>query len=99
MASALKTLSACFCGNKSNSEVSTMASSRNGLSDGELEAIIWHQAEMRMPVSAADVAEFHDAFSEFDRDRSGNISTSELGNVMRSLGENPTSMELEVGNG
>lgn len=41
--------------------------------------------------------EYYEAFAEFDRDKSGNISTSELGQVMRSLGENPTSMELEVG--
>jgi calmodulin len=47
-------------------------------------------------VSASDVREYFEAFGDFDRDKSGNISTGELGNLMRSLGENPTSMELEV---
>ena len=50
----------------------------------------------RMGVSARDIREYYDAFSEFDKDRNGSINTSELGNVFRSLGENPTSMELEV---
>ena len=49
-----------------------------------------------MGVSARDIREYYDAFSEFDKDRNGSINTSELGNVFRSLGENPTSMELEV---
>ena len=49
-----------------------------------------------MGVTARDIREYYEAFSEFDKDRSGSINTSELGNVFRSLGENPTSMELEV---
>ena len=66
------------------------------LSDASVEAIVLHMRELRLPVSHLEVREYHEAFAEFDRDRSGNISTSELGHVMRSLGENPTSMELEV---
>ena len=49
-----------------------------------------------MGVTARDIREYYDAFREFDKDRNGSINTSELGNVFRSLGENPTSMELEV---
>ena len=49
-----------------------------------------------MGVTARGIREYYDAFSEFDKDRNGSINTSELGNVFRSLGENPTSMELEV---
>jgi len=39
-------------------------------------------------------AEFKEAFDEFDKDRSGNISTKELLGVMRSMGQNPTEDEL-----
>jgi Ca2+-binding EF-hand superfamily protein len=55
-----------------------------------------HMAHIDLPVSVVEVEEYYEAFHLFDRDNSGNISTNELGNVMRSLGENPTSMELEV---
>ena len=66
------------------------------LSEANIESIIVHMRELNLPVSRLGVEEYFEAFSEFDRDHSGNISTSELGHVMRSLGENPTSMELEV---
>ncbi len=69
------------------------------LSPAEVEAIIHRLVEeANLKISASDVHDYYDAFAEFDRDKSGNISTSELGTVMRSLGENPTSMELEVNN-
>lgn len=40
-------------------------------------------------------AEYRDAFEHFDKDSSGTITTRELGAIMRSLGENPTEMELQ----
>ncbi|OBS74168.1 hypothetical protein A6R68_15298 [Neotoma lepida] len=41
-------------------------------------------SELRTP------AEFKEAFSLFDKDRDGTITTKELGTVMRLLGQNPT---------
>lgn len=39
--------------------------------------------------------EFKEAFSLFDKNGDGNISSKELGIVMRSLGQNPTEAELQ----
>uniref|UniRef100_A0A674K0P4 Calmodulin 1 n=1 Tax=Terrapene triunguis TaxID=2587831 RepID=A0A674K0P4_9SAUR len=53
------------------------------------------------PSSGADqlteeqIAEFKEAFSLFDKDGDGTITTKELGTVMRSLGQNPTEAELQ----
>ncbi|KAM5556195.1 calmodulin [Rosa sericea] len=40
-------------------------------------------------------SEFKEAFSLFDKDGDGSITTKELGTVMRSLGQNPTEEELQ----
>uniref|UniRef100_A0AAQ6A695 EF-hand domain-containing protein n=1 Tax=Amphiprion ocellaris TaxID=80972 RepID=A0AAQ6A695_AMPOC len=40
-------------------------------------------------------SEFKEAFSLFDKDGDGTITTKELGTVMRSLGQNPTEAELQ----
>eukprot|EP00795_Rhopilema_esculentum_P006679 gene6679-12236_t len=41
------------------------------------------------------IAEFKEAFSLFDKDGDGCITTKELGTVMRNLGQNPTESELQ----
>ena len=43
----------------------------------------------------ARLTEFREAFSLFDKNGDGSISSKELGIVMRSLGQNPTDDELQ----
>ncbi|GMF00704.1 unnamed protein product [[Candida] boidinii] len=45
-------------------------------------------------LSPAQIEEFREAFSIFDKDGDGRISAAELGTVMRALGQNPTQQEL-----
>ncbi|XP_078694903.1 uncharacterized protein LOC144923893 [Branchiostoma floridae x Branchiostoma belcheri] len=40
------------------------------------------------------IAEFRQVFSMFDQNGDGHITTAELGNVLRALGQNPTDSEL-----
>ncbi|ANZ75178.1 Calmodulin [Komagataella phaffii CBS 7435] len=45
-------------------------------------------------LSEAQISEFKEAFSLFDQDQDGKITSKELGIVMRSLGQTPTESEL-----
>lgn len=47
-----------------------------------------------MVLTEEQKANFKDAFSLFDKDRDGIITTKELGTVMRCLGLNPTEAQL-----
>lgn len=48
----------------------------------------------RLSMAQLQTMEFKQAFEEFDKDRSGTISTKELLPVMRSMGQNPTEDEV-----
>ncbi|ORY22500.1 hypothetical protein BCR39DRAFT_551441 [Naematelia encephala] len=50
---------------------------------------------MAEALTREQIAEFKEAFSLFDKDGDGTITTKELGTVMRSLGQNPTEAELQ----
>ncbi|KAJ6551371.1 calmodulin-like protein 12-like protein [Mycena capillaripes] len=52
-------------------------------------------SNMADQLSEEQISEFKEAFSLFDKDGDGTITTKELGTVMRSLGQNPTEAELQ----
>jgi len=53
------------------------------------------QSSLNDQLTEEQIAEFQEAFSLFDKDGDGTITTKELGTVMRSLGQNPTQAELQ----
>ena len=50
--------------------------------------------EKKMDMEDVRIAEFKEAFDEFDKDHSGTISPDELLGVLRAMGQNPTEDEL-----
>ncbi|XP_060087734.1 calmodulin-A-like [Heteronotia binoei] len=50
---------------------------------------------MANQLTEEQIAEFKEAFSLFDKDGDGTVTTKELGTVMRSLGQNSTEAELQ----
>ena len=57
--------------------------------------IIFYRKTMADQLTEEQIAEFKEAFSLFDKDGDGTVTTKELGTVMRSLGQNPTEAELQ----
>ena len=53
------------------------------------------ESVMADQLTEAQIAEFKEAFTLFDKDGNGTITTKELGTVMRSLGQDPTEAELQ----
>jgi len=49
---------------------------------------------MAETLSEERISEFREAFALFDKDGDGTITTNELGEMMRSLGQNPSDGEL-----
>ncbi|XP_063691172.1 calmodulin-A-like isoform X3 [Bolinopsis microptera] len=50
---------------------------------------------MANKLSEEQIAEFREAFSLFDKDGDGTITTTELGTVMKSLGQSPCESDLQ----
>ena len=64
------------------------------LSSQNILTVLFNKLNMADQLTEEQIAEFKEAFSLFDKDGDGTITTKELGTVMRSLGQNPTEAEL-----
>ena len=49
-----------------------------------------------MRLTESQLEEFRETFNAFDKDMGGTIDGDELGDLMRTLGQEPTEMELEM---
>lgn len=54
----------------------------------------WNATNQADQLTEQQISAFKEAFSLFDKDSDGKITTKELGVVMRSLGQNPSESEL-----
>lgn len=48
-----------------------------------------------LTLTSDQIADFQNAFNDFDKDKDGRIAAKELGAVMKSLGQNPSETELK----
>merc|ERR1719504_482893 len=58
-------------------------------------SVSWSAMFLRATIDEEQGGRVKEAFSLFDKDGDGTITTKELGTVMRSLGQNPTEAELQ----
>ena len=77
-------------GNEEADRLARMAAERHQRSSSS-----FHYSGGADQLTEEQIAEFKEAFSLFDKDGDGTITTKELGTVMKSLGQNPTEAELQ----
>ncbi|KAF9925466.1 hypothetical protein FBU30_004746 [Linnemannia zychae] len=59
-----------------------------------LEGSVLFTSKLEAGVNDDQIKEFKEAFNLFDRKGTGNIAASSLGNLLRSIGQNPTQAEI-----
>ncbi|TMS39012.1 hypothetical protein L596_005613 [Steinernema carpocapsae] len=77
-----------------SSESSRMSSSSSYAQMRTRSEMFAESEQIISQLSHQEIDEFREAFVLFDKDKSGTISTDELGIAMRSLGQNPTEQEM-----
>ena len=64
------------------------------ISSDSISVVVVVTDHLRKPLCCCVLAEFREAFAAFDKNDDGVITAKELGEVLRSLGENPSETEL-----
>lgn len=76
-------LSATYCLKQENTEINELIIILNKMSETEMNDIM-------RKLTKDQIADFKEAFALFDHNNNGAISATELGKVLRTLGQNPT---------